>query len=402
MADADAISSGDSVAVESILRRVKELSDAHIGCLEDISSSVEHPSSEDVLHLCVMEIERGIRDLVPEQSVLGDIGPDDFDTIRGHLEEELNAIDLEKAQLSEAMKDLSNSILADSNAIDKKLEALEFSLEPLTSQAFEGESDWAGIPWNFSNVEMSQKFEILELQSQIEKKEIVLYSLQHIDGDLMKCDAIEKIEDALSDVKIVDIYGNSIRLSLSTYMPKFWGSIVNAEDIADTLKVDHEILIEFGDGNVGLSSVVIFPNDVFIGDIVDTAMSLRWNTRQSPLEWLVRKTQDQIRLATLRRLAAKNASNARYSAEYMDREGTVAVHMPSGVDMVIKVSHDWPLSDSSLTLTSIKVSDSCSRRVSDNHFTKVQVAANSLDAQRRRSLSTFLEEIDKMLQKGIQ
>ncbi|KAI4369249.1 hypothetical protein MLD38_017712 [Melastoma candidum] len=384
MADADAISSADFVAVESIRHRVKELRDAHSGCMEEIASTVECPSSEDLLRLCVLEIERVIRNLVPELSILRNVGPDDFDTIQGRLEEELNAIDLEKVQLSEAMKDLTNSILADSNAIDNKLEALDFFLEPLTSRAFEGESDWAGFPWNFSNMEMSQKFEILELQSQIEKKEIVLNSLQLIDGDLMKCDAIEQIEDALSDVKIVDIYGNSIQLSLSTYMPKFRGSIVNAEDIADSLKVDHEMLIAFGDGNVGLNSVEIFPNDVFIGDIVDTAMSFRdsfprWNTRQSPLEWLVRKTQDRIRLSTLRRLAAKNASNSRYSAEYMDREGTVTVHMTSGVDMV---------------------SASCSRGVSENHFTNVQVATNSLDAQRRRSLSTFLEEIEKILHKG--
>ncbi|KAJ0093385.1 hypothetical protein Patl1_26020 [Pistacia atlantica] len=152
----------------------------------------------------------------------------------------------------------------------------------------------------------------------------------------------------------------------------------------------------------------IFPNDVYIGDIVDVAKSFRQFHSQfaaleteSSLQWFVGKVQDRIILSTLRRFVVKNAhkssSTCRHFFEYLDRDEMVVAHLLGGVDAFIKLSQGWPLSNSPLKLISLKSSNHQSKRISLSFLCKVEEAANSLDVPVRQNLSSFVDAVEKIL-----
>ncbi|XP_016648074.1 PREDICTED: uncharacterized protein LOC103322675 [Prunus mume] len=120
--------------------------------------------------------------------------------------------------------------------------------------------------------------------------------------------------------------------------------------------------------NVNADKFEIFPNDVYINDILDAAKSLR----KSSLQWFVTKVQDRIVLCTMRRLVVKNANKSRYSLEYLDKDETVVAHVVGGVDAFIKVAQVWPLLSSPLKLIYLKSSDQHSKGISLSFLCKVQ------------------------------
>ncbi|PQQ02365.1 uncharacterized protein Pyn_34924 [Prunus yedoensis var. nudiflora] len=169
-------------------------------------------------------------------------------------------------------------------------------------------------------------------------------------------DNTEQIEDAVTGLKLEDLFS-----------PKKVG------DATEPSKVNHELLIELLEGTMGLWNVEryyynikdkialmgcahlllnhggsaymawadiavlhprIFPNDVYINDILDAAKALR----KSSLQWFVTKVQDRIVLCTMRRLVVKNANKSRHTLEYLDKDETVVAHVVGGVDAFIKVS----------------------------------------------------------------
>ncbi|CAK9177549.1 unnamed protein product [Ilex paraguariensis] len=157
-----------------------------------------------------------------------------------------------------------------------------------------------------------------------------------------------------------------------------------------------------------LKNVEIFPNDVYIGEIIDTVKSFSWSASRhlfsplpvletrSPLEWFVRRVQDRIVLSTLRRFMVKSSNKSRHSFEYLDRDEIIVAHMAGGVEAFIKLSQGWPLSDSALKLMSLKNS-SHSKEISLSFLCKVEEEANSLDGHIQQNLSSFVDAIEEIL-----
>ncbi|KAL0340592.1 UNVERIFIED_CONTAM: hypothetical protein Sradi_4576000, partial [Sesamum radiatum] len=160
---------------------------------------------------------------------------------------------------------------------------------------------------------------MLELSHQIEKKKTTLKTLQDLDSYFRRFEAVEKIEDAFTGVKVIEIEGNNIRLSLKTYIP-YLESVLRQQDIEsviEPLEMNHELIVETMDGTWELKNVEIFPNDVYIGEIIDAAKTFRQlnptsraMVTRSSLEWFVRRVQDRIALSSLRRFVVKNANKS--------------------------------------------------------------------------------------------
>ncbi|KAK4404037.1 hypothetical protein Sango_0772300, partial [Sesamum angolense] len=176
-----------------------------------------------------------------------------------------------------------------------------------------------------------------ELSHQIEKKKTTLKTLQDLDSYFRRFEAVEKIEDAFTGVKVIEIEGNNIRLSLKTYIP-YLESVLRQQDIEsviEPLEMNHELIVETMDGTWELKNVEIFPNDVYIGEIIDAAKTFRFSRKcekdhgygcrlrqlnptsramvtRSSLEWFVRRVQDRIALSSLRRFVVKNANKSRF------------------------------------------------------------------------------------------
>lgn len=71
---------------------------------------------------------------------------------------------------------------------------------------------------------------------------------------------MEKVEDALSGLKVTDVEGNRIRLSLRTYVPNLDGllSQQKIEDVSSTLEQNHELVLEVVDGTMQIKNVEVW------------------------------------------------------------------------------------------------------------------------------------------------
>ncbi|KAG9129668.1 hypothetical protein Leryth_017743, partial [Lithospermum erythrorhizon] len=247
---------------------------------------------------------------------------------------------------------------------------------------------------------------ILDLNHQIEKSETTLKSLQDLNTNLERFELIEKIGDALSSLRVVDFDGSCIRLSLTTYIPilesLLW--LQKIDDVTKPLEQNHELLIEVFEGTMELKNVEIFPNDVYIGEIIDAAKSFRSSEQsnpsmlmRSPLEWLVQELQGRIILCTIRRILVKSVNNSRHSFEYLDKEEMIVAHMVGGIDAFIKFSQGWPICNSSLSLTSLKSSSHFSKEISLSFLCKVKEMANALAPEIRQNISSFVDSIEDVL-----
>ncbi|CAN0875312.1 hypothetical protein LINGRAHAP2_LOCUS10754, partial [Linum grandiflorum] len=233
-------------------------------------------------------------------------------------------------------------------------------------------------------------FQVLKLENQIEESKIKLKSLQDLDSSFKRFDALEQIEKALSGLEVTEVDGNCIKLSLKTYTPNL-GDILCQQKIEGPVELSelhHEFLIEVSNETMGFKKVEMFPNDIFIGDIVDAANSFR-----SSLQWFILKVQDKISECNLRRHVAKSGSKSRHSFEYLDKDETIKAHLV-GVDAFIKVGPGWPLTNSPLKLMSLKSSNQ-HKEVSLSFLCKIEERANSMDAQIRHELVSFADEIEK-------
>ncbi|KAL3724560.1 hypothetical protein ACJRO7_029693 [Eucalyptus globulus] len=390
--------------VDAIRSRVRELKQVCWDCTEH-APETSPADVEDLLNRCVLEIESGVKQIVSEYSDVSGFGQEDLDAFLGQLKKELDAVQAENNKISDEVELITRSIMADSSALEGDLEGLEYSLDLIGSQGLMKENAGkVGMDYQSSlmNTDVCHKFEALDLESQIEEKKMLLKSLEYIDCQLRKDDTVEQIEDALTGLKVIEIDGSCIRLSLNTYLPKYKSYQQKIEEAVETVELNHELLIELVDGCLEIKNVEIFPNDVHIDDIVDAAKDFRQSfseltIHQTPLEWFVRKVQERLIMSTLRRLAVKTAARSRHFLEYVDRDETIIAHMAGGIDALIKVPQGWPMLNIALKLKSLQSSDHHARNIYSSYLRKVEEAANSLDPQQRMNLSSFMDDIEKIL-----
>ncbi|PPD83278.1 hypothetical protein GOBAR_DD19776 [Gossypium barbadense] len=161
---------------------------------------------------------------------------------------ELNQVEAESAKISNEIEDLSRNHIEESNMLEDNLEGLECALDSIASQEREEEDPCFDSSMNGENqlnlldANEGQKFEILELESQIEKNNLILKSLQDLDSTFRRLDALEQIEDALTGLKVIGFDGNCIRLSLQTYIPKVEG--VLCQNMSEDIFVPKIVVVE--------------------------------------------------------------------------------------------------------------------------------------------------------------
>ncbi|XP_057487414.1 uncharacterized protein LOC130773497 [Actinidia eriantha] len=406
----DTIPISESVDLDTMRSRIKELGDIH-GNSNDVSE-LSPSDSENLLKDCALQIESKIKQILSEFSDIGSLPVEDLDAYLGHLNEEFNSMEAENAKISNEIECLTRKYIEDSSQLEGELEELNCSLDIIALRATgkakadeHVDSSLHGEEMEFLNQKGDYKFKMLELNHQIQQNKLTLESLQNLAGILKRFEAIEKIEDALTGLKVIECEGNYIRLSLRTCPnSESLFSQHKIEDITEPLELNHELLIEVVEGTLELKGVEIFPNDVYIGEIIDAAKSFRklfpnmsMLDARSSLEWFVRQVQDRIVLCSMRRLLVKYANKSRHSFEYLDRDDIVVAHKVGGVDAYIKMSHGWPVSNHALKLISLKSSGHSSKEISLSFLCKVEEEANSLDADTRQNISSFVDAIEEIL-----
>lgn len=339
---------------------------------------------------------------------LSSLSAKDLEEFLGHLKKVLRSVEDVNSKAEEELEELSSRCVEDSIKLESELEGLSCSLEFCESKDFENHSSSAkGCEAGLSNSVAASKIKIWELDRQIEKNKDTLKALQDLDCKFRKLEAVEKIEDSISCFKVVEYEGNCIKLSLRTYIPDI-ESIMSLQKMEDHIEKpsekNHELLLELSDMTMELKKVEIFPNDVYIGEIIGTTKSFRQLfdplpllESRSSLEWFVRRVQDRIVLSTLRHFAAKSENKSRYSFEYIDRDEIIIAHMVGGIDALIKVAQGWPISDAPLSLIKLKSPSNSMKEISLSFLCKVVELANSLDAHLRQCISSFVDGIEGIL-----
>nr|KYP57025.1 hypothetical protein KK1_003277 [Cajanus cajan] len=325
------------------------------------------------------------------------------------LKEELNNAHLQTAHAQNQIQLLAQTHIDDSILLEAKLEELESSFQYITLKVptsyFPEATQGVDSPIladdcsNLSVANLGENLEQFELDNKIDEMKLILKSLQNLQFQVKLFEVIEQIEDEFTGLKVLAFDENCIRLSLQTYMPTFEGIsyLQSVEDTIDAAELHHELLIEVFEGTMKLKNVQVFPNDIYMNDIVDTVKSVS----KSSLQWFIQKVQDRIILSTVRHLVVKDANKSRYSLEYLDKDETIVAHMAGGIDAYIRLSHGWPIFDSPLKLICIKGSDDL-KRTSLSFHCKVEKLANSLDAHIRQNISSFVDAVEKVLIEQLQ
>ncbi|KAL9411296.1 hypothetical protein AB3S75_044982 [Citrus x aurantiifolia] len=415
-------SSSSPLDLHSLRSEVKELMEIHRSGIEDEPNTVSL-DSENLLKEYAHDFESKVKEIITEYADVSFLGIEDLDAYLEHLKEELKTVEAESSKISNEIETLTRTQVEDSDRLESDLEELNCAIDLIVSEGSQNakEDRQAVCPArgedqvcpthtedqsDLIKIHEDHRFEILELESQIEKNKIILNSLQDLDFVLKRFDAVEQIEDSLTGLKVIDFDGKCFRLSMQTYIPTLEESSFQhkIEDVIEPSEVNHELLIEVIDGTMEIKNVEMFPNDVHISDLVDAAKSFRQSGTQldsletsSSLQWFIRNVQDRIILSTLRRFVVKTANKSRHFFEYFERDEMIVAHLVGGVDAFIKLSQGWPLSNSPLKLISLKSSDHHSKGISLSFFCKVEEAANSLDVQIRQNLSSFVDGVEKIL-----
>lgn len=86
---------------------------------------------------------------------------------------------------------------------------------------------------------------------------VFLFRLIHLSCVCFRNEAIEQIEDMLTGLEVIEIYGNCIRLSLKTYAPMFECYQEKMED-TNEISESHELMIEVVDGDTEIKTVEVW------------------------------------------------------------------------------------------------------------------------------------------------
>ncbi|KAK9138361.1 hypothetical protein Sjap_008955 [Stephania japonica] len=404
------LASAEQLNLHTIHSRVESISET-LRSAKDFSG-LRAPESQNLIKECILELQSGIEECLLEFSDLGALGVEELDMYLEDANKELNFIEAETLNTCNEIEILSRSLIEDSSKLESDLEGLNCSLSFIKSQN-QGNLKMGkeiartistGNPEVLDRTNEENKIKVLELDQQIEDGKGTLSTLQDLFYIFKRFEAIEQIEDILTGLKVLDLEGNCIRLSLKTFLPTMESLLCQQkmEYAIDPTAVDHELVIEVSDETMDLKNVEIFPNDAFIGDIVDSAKSRQFCPSTilemgSSLEWLVRKVQNQIVSCSLRRLLVKEANKSGHSFEYSDRDEMIVAHIVGGFDAFIKLPQGWPMLTCALKLISLKSSESHSRAISLSFICKVEEMANSLDVQTRQNLLSFADAIKAIL-----
>ncbi|KAG7626416.1 hypothetical protein ISN45_At03g025700 [Arabidopsis thaliana x Arabidopsis arenosa] len=364
-----------SLDLQEIRRRVKELDFFPRNCREEPVESCSSDYETLVVQDFVLQFEPKVKEIVEDYGDVDLLDVEDSDAYLEYLRNELQSVEAESAKVSEEIERLSQSHAQDSSRLQRDLEGLLLSLDSMSSQDVEKskENQPSSSSMEVCEVIDDDKFKMFELENQMEEKRMILKSLEDLDS-LRK-----RFDDGLLG------------------QHKF-------EHTTEPSELIHELLIYLKDKTTEITKFEMFPNDIYIGDIIEAPDSFRQvrlhsavlDTRSS-VQWVVAKVQDKIISTTLRKDFVMSSKTIRYTFEYYDKDETIVAHIAGGIDAFLKVSDGWPLLNTPLKLASLKNSDNQSKGFSLSLISKLEELANSLDLETRQNLSGFMDAVEKIL-----
>ncbi|XP_062184187.1 uncharacterized protein LOC133888089 [Phragmites australis] len=390
----------DAAAIRS---RLEQLSQSRRG-------GEEAPAAEeaDAVPGLGFEYEVALQAVDEWDSNAAAIATDDLDAYLEWLRKEVSLAEEKNQKLFDEIGVVGETADNDMIQLDADIEALESSLWKLDSNGLShlegtpvaGLSDSTDSCRNQSNVDKDYKYEVLELDHQVGKSDVGLKLLQN----LQCVKTWWQLESMLSEAKVLDFKDNCLRVSLKAPIltPDYliYGQLLDCS-VDESFVSNHELLIEV-DGNMEPKKVQIFPSDVCVDKLIERLKSSREITSAPSLGWLIRQFQHQIIINTLRRSLVNDANNSRHSFEYVDKDDTIVAHLVGGIDALIKISGDWPLSSNGLKLISIRNSGNQQMHITFSLLCKAKELANGLELETRRHLVRFIDAVEDILVREMQ
>ncbi|GAB2299089.1 hypothetical protein Dimus_033160 [Dionaea muscipula] len=396
--------------IDTVHSRITELT--NILATSKYALEPSSSDSEKLIQDCIQNLQDKVKKVLSESSNFTGFDDKDLDLYAEHLREELRMVEEENVAISKEIESLKQSHMEGTCGLQRELEGLNCMLDYAGSQGLKGAKvgGFLGCSGDADHSVLSQpysgpNFEVVKLNHQLENKETTLKSLLDLDYVFRRFQAIEKIEDIFTGLKVVEFEGKTIRLMMRTYIPKVEWLVFHQklEDTSEMAELNHELHIEVKEGTLELKTVEIFPNDVYVADIVEAATSFRQvfstsslNMRPS-LDWFLHKVQERIVMSTLRRLMVKTANKSRHTIDYLDRDELIVAHLVGGINAFIRPSQGWPLLNSPLKLVSLKSSGHNVKDISLSLLCKVEEVANSLDIIVRKNVVDFVDAIEEVL-----
>uniref|UniRef100_A0A0D9W426 Uncharacterized protein n=1 Tax=Leersia perrieri TaxID=77586 RepID=A0A0D9W426_9ORYZ len=326
-----------------------------------------------------MEAEDALRALISEYEVLDALVPSDamlegdgFDAFMEWLRKEISLVEEENLKLTVEIGSAAETALNVSVQLDADVAALESSLKKIDSEGLKylEESHVAELSVSTNscgdqtNFDKDYKYEVLELDHQLEKNENDLRLLE----DQIRAEAMWEVESMLSEAKVLDYKDSCFRVFLKA--PVLTSDCLQYGHKLDcsvnSFASDHELLIEVDEESKEPKKVQIFPDDICIDILFDKVKA------------------------------------SRHSFEYFDKDETVVAHLAGGIDAFIKISAYWPLSSYGLKLLSIQNSGSQSTNITLTLLCKTKELANKLELQTRRHLVKFVDAVEDVLLREMQ
>jgi uncharacterized protein YdcH (DUF465 family) len=357
---------------------------------------------DKLLEDCISEYRESMKRLESQDSNVSALA-DGLGSYFDSLTKEIRSVEEENTKIDLEIDRLMHTFATDARKVETDLEECDYLLK------YAGNDGGQSGELNSSRVSSfkHQEFEILELDRQIEESQSRLKIMQDLDNALTSVDTLAEANSMLSDVKVLEVKDNCIRLFITGPIFTSNGLLMGHKldfSIEKPINSDHELLIEFAEGNMEMKKMEIFPDDVSLNEIFDTIKSSCRDFHLADTSFLgciVRLIQHQILLCTARRLMLKDANKARHSFEYSERDKMVTVHLAGGIDAFIEVPLNWPLSSAALILLSIKNSSSHSQNLTLPLVGRVKARANSLEHPRHH-LVRFADAIEDILVQEMQ
>ncbi|KAG1370087.1 hypothetical protein COCNU_15G004530 [Cocos nucifera] len=253
----------ESIDLETFRSRLRELSELRDNAVNAYSDLPSDPKK--LLEDCASNFQGKVKQIESEDPNVDSLGLEDLEAFMELLKKELLSAEEENLRISGEIETLTRTVAADSAQLDGDLEALACSLKYVDSQDqhyFQFHlPDGRLIPGDMheSSTHMFEgnKFEILELDQRIERSKINLSVLQDLDYALKRVEAIGQIEYMLSGVKVIELEGTCLRLSLKTPIPTSDSLLLRhkLDCVREPTVLDHELLIEVVDKTLELKSV---------------------------------------------------------------------------------------------------------------------------------------------------
>ncbi|KAF0892715.1 hypothetical protein E2562_017686 [Oryza meyeriana var. granulata] len=381
----------------ALLRRWEEDAEEEVASVAAEEDVVRRLRSEDQ---CLQEVDAWVSSAPAMES-------DGFDAFMEWLRKEVSLVEEENHKLPTEICSIADKTVKDMIQLDADIAALESSLKKIDSESLKHleASHTAELPVatdscrDQTNFDKDYKYEVLERDHQLEKNENYLKLLENQNNSIQRAEAMWELESMLSEAKVLDFKDNCLSVFLKapvlTHECLMYGQELDCS--VNSFVSDHELLIEVDEESMEPKKVQIFPDDTCVDILIDKLKASRDIISTTPLGWLIRQFQHHIIINSLRHSLVNDASNARRSFEYFDKDGTIVAHLACGIDAFFKISADWPLSSYGLKLISVQNSGAQSTDITLSLICKTKELANGLELQTRRHLVKFVDAVEDIL-----